>query len=251
MKTLRSALRKHVPHSVRQRLAHARRRIHDALADRPYLIVDSKPAPHATSGFRVQIAIEQPIRQTAYSAGKIENLRIAAARLSHVVVPRGQVLSFWRQVGPPRESNGFKLGRSLIEDSLSADIGGGLCQISGLLYELGLRAALAVIERHPHTRDLYTEESRFTPLGLDATVVWGFKDVRLLNTSGAPIAFDFDVDDRRILGCVLAPQPLEIATIRLARTELGPQSRSAQVHRILPTLNEQIISDDVYTIDPQ
>jgi vancomycin resistance protein VanW len=200
--------------------------------------------------FFVQFAIEQPIRHTAHSAGKIENLRIAAARLSHVIVPDGQIISFWAQVGPPNEANGFKLGRSLFENNLSADIGGGLCQISGLLYELGLRAGMAIMERHAHSRDLYTEHTRFAPLGLDATVVWGYKDVRLRNTSGAPMGFDFDVEEDRIVGRALARCPVPVSTIRLVRTELNPNTRAVQVHRLLPGSVEQLVSTDAYTIDP-
>jgi vancomycin resistance protein VanW len=247
---LRSALRRHVPQRMRQQLAHVRRTLRDALGATRQRIVDARPTPHETEIFQVQLSLEQAVHATAHSAGKVENLRVAAGRLSHVIVPPDQVLSFWALVGSPSKANGFKLGRSLVEDHVSANIGGGLCQISGLLYELGLRAGLSVVERHAHTRDLYTEETRFTPLGLDATVVWGFKDVRLGNTSGSPIAFDFDVDQCRIVGRVLAPRPLHMGTVRIVRTEFGPQTRAVQVYRLMPASIEQLISDDVYTVDP-
>jgi vancomycin resistance protein VanW len=249
MSALRATLRPYVPQSVRAHVAQLRRRVRDARNGKICRIVDAKPSPDATRAFNVELTIEQPIRQTTHAAGKIENLRVAAARLSHVIVPVNHVLSFWLQIGPPRASNGFRLGRSLIDDTISADIGGGLCQISGLLYELGLRSGFAVVERHAHSRDLYTEETRFTPLGLDATVVWGFKDLRLRNTLHVPVAFDFAVDDHRITGRVLAPQPVLMAAIRLVRTEIDARKRAAQVYRIAPHAPEQMISSNVYTID--
>jgi vancomycin resistance protein VanW len=46
--------------------------------------------------------------------------------------------------------------------------------------------------------DLYTDETRFTPLGLDATVVYGHKDLRVKNKHPFPIYFDLIVD-RNIL----------------------------------------------------
>jgi vancomycin resistance protein YoaR len=101
-----------------------------------------------------------------------------------------------------------------------ADIGGGLCQLSGLAYELGLRAEMEVVERHPHSLDFYTEATPFTPLGLDATVVWGYKDLRLRNTSRRPVAFAFELRVDQIIGTILSRQPLQAAKLEIARTDL-------------------------------
>jgi vancomycin resistance protein VanW len=38
-------------------------------------------------------------------------------------------------------------------------MGGGLCQLSGIVYEAGLRAGLDPAERHPHSRDLYARRT--------------------------------------------------------------------------------------------
>jgi vancomycin resistance protein VanW len=250
MRRLRSAWRRYIPQQMRQHFAQARRAMRDRFGRAPFPVLRYQPASLAMDGFHLQFAIEQPIRQTAHSIGKIANLRIAAARLGYVRVPAGKAISFWTQVGPPTQSNGFKLGRSLVEDRLSADIGGGLCQISGLLYELGLRAGMTIIERHAHSRDLYTEETRFTPLGLDATVVWGYKDVRLGNVVGAPVTFAFDVDETSIIGRLLTQRPLQPAGIRLVRTEISPHIRTVQVFRQPAGSIEQLISNDTYAIDP-
>jgi vancomycin resistance protein VanW len=246
--TLRATMRRYVPQDMRQYLAHMRRALRDRFGAAGHRIVDAA-ALRATDAFETQVSVEQPIRRTAHSDGKIANLRIAAERLSRVVVAQDQVLSFWALVGAPSEANGFKVGRSLVDDQLAANVGGGLCQISGLLYELGLRAGLSIVERHAHSRDLYAEDTRFTPLGLDATVVWGFKDVRLRNAGPIPVAFDFTVDEERIVGRALAPQPLELPGIRIVWTDVGPRTRSAKVHRATPGSAEQPVSDDMYVID--
>jgi vancomycin resistance protein VanW len=246
---LRSAVRRYIPREMRQHLAHVRRTLRDRFGSARYRIVDGRAASRATDAFAPVLSVEQAIRHTAHSSGKIANLRIAAARLSRLIVAQDQVLSFWALVGAPSEANGFKVGRSLVADHVAANIGGGLCQISGLLYELGLRAGLSIVERHAHSRDLYTEETRFTPIGLDATVVWGFKDVRLRNTGRTPVAFDFEVGDGRIIGRVLAPRRFELPAIRVVRTELGPRTRAARVYRVMSGSPEQMVSDDVYVID--
>ena len=58
---------------------------------------------------------------------------------------------------------------------LKAVMGGGSCQLSGILYYLMLQAGLEAIERFPHSADIYTDETRFTLLGSDATVVIALK----------------------------------------------------------------------------
>ena len=83
-----------------------------------------------------------------------------------------------------------------------ADYGGGLCQLAGIVYHLALIAGLTVRERHNHSVDIYAEDERFAPLGSDATVVYGYKDLRIQNNYDFPIRFGFTLDDRS-LSCSL------------------------------------------------
>jgi hypothetical protein len=117
------------------------------------------------------LEVVQDIKPSAFFEGKLANIGLGAKRLDGVVVAPGEVLSFWKLVGRPSAAAGFEIGRSIRGGAAGADIGGGLCQLSGIAYEAGCGGS-EVVERHPHSRDLYAEEDRFTPLGLDATVVW-------------------------------------------------------------------------------
>ena len=116
------------------------------------------------------VEIVQEIKGTAFLEGKLANITLGAARLDGVVIEPGETFSFWSLVGMPSAASGFAVGRSIRSGLVGGEIGGGLCQVSGIAYEAGLRAGLTVVERHPHSRDLYAESERFTPLGLDATV---------------------------------------------------------------------------------
>jgi hypothetical protein len=94
--------------------------------------------------------------------------------------------SFWHVVGRPSVARGFLPGRSLLAGELRPDYGGGLCQLSGLIYYASLMAGLTIVERHPHSRDIYDEQMRYAPLGADATVAYGFKDLRVLSSLSFP-----------------------------------------------------------------
>lgn len=110
-------------------------------------------------------------------AGKVHNLRIAMRALDGVEIPGGEVFSFWKQIGRARRWRGFVIGRELREGCIVPAIGGGLCQLSGGLYDTAVRAGLVVAERHRH--------SLLVPGSLaandrDATVFWNYLDLRLL-----------------------------------------------------------------------
>jgi vancomycin resistance protein VanW len=211
---LRRAWRRRLPTALQLAIARRRRQMTDRLTGMTRRM--AKPAYlDGRDSFLEVISIVQPIRRTEHWEGKLENLRLGAERLNWILVSPGRVLSFWAVIGAPVEANGFRVGRSIRNDAVTADVGGGLCQLSGLLYELGLRAGMRIIERHAHTRDLYTDETRFTPLGLDATVVWGHKDLRLCNGYDHLVAFSFEVDDRNIRGRLFAAAPVTPVELRI------------------------------------
>jgi vancomycin resistance protein VanW len=106
---------------------------------------------------------------------------------------------------------------------------------------------MEVVEWHPHFLDLYTEATRFTPLGLDATVVWGHKDLRLRDSSLRPFAFMFELSSDQIIGAVLSCQPFQPAKLEIARTD-QQRSRFVQVTRTRSGGAPEIISSDRYGV---
>jgi len=241
---LRGIVRKMVPGSLRASMAQARR----ARRDSGLLLARRGGAPEAD--FPHALAeIVQEIKGGAFLEGKLANIRLGAARLDGVVVAPGETFSFWALVGRPSAAAGFQLGRSIRGGVAGGDIGGGLCQVSGIAYEAGLRVGLTVAERHPHSRDLYTEAERFTPLGLDATVVWPYRDLRLRNPHAIPLRFGFTVGDRTLTASVQATAPLPPATIEIERTDQEGQ-RHVRVLRRIGDGGPELISDDIYPVMP-
>jgi hypothetical protein len=109
------------------------------------------------------------------TAGKVENLRRAVRAFHGVEIPAGTVFSFWRQLGRTTRLKGFTDGRELREGCLVPAVGGGLCQLSGLLYQAALEAGLEIVERHAHSRVLPGSAAE---QNLDATVFWNYVDLR-------------------------------------------------------------------------
>lgn len=239
---LRDTIRRTLPYGFRASVAGARRRLRDLRA-RPRFArgkVDDFPHP--------VVSIVQEIKPSPFLDGKLANLTLGASRLDGVVIAPGETLSFWRLVGKPNARAGFALGRSIRGGVAGGDIGGGLCQLSGIVYEAGIRAGLIPVERHPHSRDLYAEQERFTPLGLDATVVWPWKDLRLANPLGVPVRLRLAVRDLTLHAVLHASEAIDPAEIEIERKD-GEGGRTVRVVR-RRSGSAETLSDDLYLADP-
>jgi len=110
------------------------------------------------------------------------NIAIAAGKLSGTVIQPGEVFSFNNTVGDGSAANGFLTGRVLYQDTTSYESGGGICQVSSTLFNAMLLAGCSITERHRHSQPV-----RYVPLGLDATIRYGKKDLRMKNSTPRPL----------------------------------------------------------------
>jgi vancomycin resistance protein VanW len=188
-------------------------------------LVDSKNGhkrlfAHAIEyNFSLPFSIEQKqeIKQTAFFENKISNISLGANFIEQVVVLPNQILSFYQIIGNPTAKNGFKTGRNIINGLLSEDIGGGLCQLSSIIYHTSLIAGLDILERYNHTVDIYEEKDRFCPLGADATVVFGYKDLRIKNPYAFPIAFEFEIKGNNLICRLKSQDRIEAKSVEFER----------------------------------
>lgn len=166
-----------------------------------------------------QISLTQPIHVNPLSSNKVHNIKLAIQKIQPVVVNPGEVFSFWQCLGKPTASKGFLSGRNIIGNSLSEDIGGGLCQISGILYHLALLSGLEILERHNHTIDLYQEHERYTPIGTDATVVFAYKDFRFKNSLQQAVSFIFEVNETSFSASICSENQIFRHQLRFERED--------------------------------
>ena len=171
--------------------------------------------------FSLIVTIDQPVKLTYTSVNKIHNLSLALIKLNNIIIQPGEIFSFWKLVGNPSQKNGYKKSRSIINGEVEAAIGGGLCQLSGLIYFLAIQAGLKITERHAHSIDIYKEEERFTPLGSDATVAYGYKDIRFINKYDFPVALRFQLTNDILTGDLLANEKIAPCKIKFEYNTSG------------------------------
>ncbi len=153
--------------------------------------------------FEHSFSLTQPIMKSTHLQNKIHNIRNGVEKIEWLVILPNEVFSFWNTVKCPNKRNGYKLGRNIINGEVSEDYGGGLCQLASIMYHTSIICGMTIAERHNHSVDIYNDDERFTPLGADASVVYGYKDLRIRNNYAGAVKFTFDVTDES-LTCVLS-----------------------------------------------
>jgi vancomycin resistance protein VanW len=141
---------------------------------------------------------------------KVVNLRIAARSLEGVVLEPGVRLSFWREVGKPTRKRGFLDGMVLMQGQVATGVGGGLCQMTNLLFWMTLHTPLSVTERWRHTFDVFPDTQRTQPFGSGATCAWPQLDLQIENRTSTPYRLRIVVTDTHLLGSWTTPEPLRV-----------------------------------------
>jgi len=131
------------------------------------------------------------------------NIEQAVERLNGAIIPPSSTFSFNHVVGPRTIARGFRVAPVLMLEGARPALGGGICQVSTTLYNTALYAGLRVAERYAHSRPI-----RYVPLGRDATVSWGSKDLRIENPNSHPVQFRAFTRNGRLFVDAYAPHGL-------------------------------------------
>ena len=118
------------------------------------------------------------------------NISTASSKINGIVIKSGDVFSFNKTVGEANVENGFLPGNVLYRDSIAVEVGGGICQVSSTLFNAFLLAGFTIIERHRHFQPV-----SYVPLGLDSTIKFGKKDLRIKNTSGRDVKIHCEMNE--------------------------------------------------------
>lgn len=118
------------------------------------------------------------------------NLRKACGMLDGLVLQPGQELSYNEALGPRTKELGWLPAPAYSGTKLVDSPGGGICQVSSTLYLASVYSELTIVERRNHG---YPDS--YIPLGMDATVSWGFADLKIRNDSPMPVKIQAEESD--------------------------------------------------------
>ena len=153
------------------------------ISDLPVIIVDPRIT---TQNILTELAVDGEFGTYSTSLEKKEentiyNIKLASAVINGVLVKPQEIFSFNEYVGPAEKADGYKESTIIANGVFVNGYGGGICQVSSTLYNAVLLANLQILERYNHS--VYGEATKYVPLGQDAAIFYGFKNLRFKNNS--------------------------------------------------------------------
>lgn len=109
---------------------------------------------------------------------RASNIDLAARTLDGVELEPGATLSVNDLLGDTSQDERYLVTSVVNGTTIEKGRGGGVCQVSTALYIAALKAGLEIVERYPHTI-----VCDYAPIGLDATLAYGQKDLQIKNNS--------------------------------------------------------------------
>ena len=131
---------------------------------------------------------------------KVTNLRLAVARLDGLILHPGETFSYWRLIGKPSRRKGYLDGMVLFLGRIGSDVGGGLCQLSNLIFWMTLHTPLTVIERYRHSHDVFPDSNRTQPFGSGATCAYPHRDLMIRNDTEQDVQLCLRVTESHLEG---------------------------------------------------
>ena len=132
------------------------------------------------------------------SSNRINNIKVAAEHLNNMIIMPGQEVSVSTAILPRTSANGYREAGAYLNGETVMAIGGGICQVSSTTYNAVKNAGLVVLERHPHSMPVH-----YLPLGLDAAISSGSKDLRFRNNYSAPVILQAYTEGKKLIINVL------------------------------------------------
>ncbi|MDP4084585.1 MAG: VanW family protein [Bacillota bacterium] len=131
---------------------------------------------------------------------KVKNLKIAIKKLNKVVIRPGETFSYWRLLGNTTRRKGYVEGMVLHYGQVTTGIGGGLCQLSNLIYWMTLHSPLTVTERNRHSYDVFPDSNRKQPFGSGATCAYNYLDLQIKNNTQNSYQLVLYLTDKHLVG---------------------------------------------------
>ncbi|KSU61670.1 vancomycin resistance protein [[Bacillus] enclensis] len=135
-----------------------------------------------------------------YQENKVKNLRIAVRELDKIIIKPGETFSYWKLLGNTTKRKGYVEGMVLYYGSFKPGLGGGLCQLSNLIYWMTLHTPLTVTERHRHSYDVFPDSNRRLPFGSGATCAYNYLDLKIKNTTTETFQLHVYLTDEALVG---------------------------------------------------
>lgn len=117
------------------------------------------------------------------NSNRTANIKLFCSAINGAVIQPGEVYSLNGITGERTVAKGYFMAPTIVNGTtIVDDYGGGICQVSGTLYNALLLTDLTIVERSAHSWP-----SDYAPLGQDATITWPNRDFKFSNNHDGPV----------------------------------------------------------------
>lgn len=147
----------------------------------------------------------------AYQENKVHNLKLAAAKINGMIIYPRETFSLCRAIRKADKDVPYKNGLVLINGKWTAAYGGGMCQISSLLFWLFLHSPLTIIERHGHGIKSFPCDFEDNIKGVDAAIYEGWLDLKVKNNTDSVFQIKIEFNGNYITGRLFAQHNIGVS----------------------------------------
>lgn len=183
---------------------------------------------------------------------KVVNLKLAVARLDGLILHPGETFSYWKLIGKPTRRKGYREGMVLFLGRIGSDVGGGLCQLSNLIFWMTLHTPLTVVERYRHSHDVFPDSNRTQPFGSGATCAYPHRDLMIRNDTDQDFQLCLRVGETHLEGEWRAVRPPECLyeiverDARIDQASWGGYVRHNALYRRVYDLAGQLLEEQFF-----
>ncbi|MGC4042820.1 MAG: VanW family protein [Armatimonas sp.] len=157
------------------------------------------------------------------------NIGIATQAIDGTLLAPGETFSLNHVVGERTQARGYRTATVFENGLKTPGIGGGVSQVTGTLFNAAALAGLTIREVNPHSRPV-----AYLPLGRDATVAYGTKDLKFTNNTGSPVYISYTFQGNTLRAILFgAPVGNRQVTLTPRSRTLGEGKIRAELYRTI------------------
>lgn len=180
------------------------------------------------------------------STSRGSNIHVAGEQTSDILLMPGDTFSYNKCTGARNWVNGYKSAPIIVGGKVTNGEGGGVCQVSTTIYNAALMSGLTIDEVHNHSLP-----SRYAQRGRDATVSYGYTDLKFSNPFTNPVYIKNIVGNgaitSKIYGCNLDRERISIKIVE----EYTKNKITVQTYRLFldeenNIMKKELVNTSVY-----
>ena len=176
---------------------------------------------------------------------RAHNIRVAINVLNGRILKPGETLSLNDVLGERTHEHGYLTANVIADGKLTSGIGGGVSQVTGVLFNAVLLSGLTVVEYGAHSHPV-----AYLPVGRDATLAWNHIDFKFKNNTKAPVYLAYNAAGNKasatFYGAKVTGRKIGLA---IDSKKLNERHITAVLYRIIKKNNKVVSKEKIGSAD--